>query len=59
MKNDKICKLINGANSWRMLVDGKDISFQSSTAADYFKKHYEALGYTVEVDESYWTDREK
>jgi hypothetical protein len=44
----KKCKIVNGEFSWFMQVDGNTIVFSGSDAADYFKTHYEGLGYEVE-----------
>jgi hypothetical protein len=43
----KECKIINSRFSWILIVDGHSISFQGSENADYFKQHYENLGYSV------------
>lgn len=45
----KICRLINERFSWILAVDGQEIPFQGGHNVDYFKNHYEKLGYTVEV----------
>ena len=45
----KKCEIINGRFSWILKVDGQTISFQGMESAEYFKNHYEALGYDVEV----------
>ena len=46
--------LINGPLAWSLKVDGLEIFFRGSEASAYFKKHYEELGYEVEIDETYW-----
>ena len=45
----KICRIINGRFSWFLEVDGQKIPFNYGSSADYFKKHYEELGYYVEM----------
>ena len=45
----KTCKIINGLFTWTLEVDGMNIPFNGSQYAEYFKSHYEALGYTVEM----------
>ncbi len=49
----KKCIIVNSSFSWILKVDGKEINFQGSENAEYFKTHYETLGYEVEmVDEN-------
>lgn len=43
----KICILKNDIFSWRLIVDGEDISFVGASNADYFEKHYKKLGYEI------------
>lgn len=43
-----LCKIINDQFSWVLRVDGKEIPFQGLGNAEYFKEHYEKLGYEVE-----------
>jgi len=43
----KICTITNGNFTWRLEVDDQKIDFGSSSAAEYFEKHYTALGYTI------------
>jgi hypothetical protein len=43
----KSCEIINGRFSYVMKVDGKTIPFNGSDCAEYFKRHYAALGYVV------------
>lgn len=50
----KICKLINDNFCWRLVVDGEDIHFNGASNALYFEKHYESLGYKVEIINDYW-----
>jgi uncharacterized protein YmfQ (DUF2313 family) len=45
----KKCQIINSKFSWILKVDDEEIAFQGSRNADYFKKHYESLGYKVEI----------
>ena len=49
------CKIINGKFSWIMKVDGKVITFNGSSNADYFAALYKKLGYNVEIDNGEWT----
>ena len=49
----KKCIIINGKFSWMLEVDGESISFQGEHNALYFKKHYESLGYEVEMKKEY------
>lgn len=44
----KICKLINTRFTWILEVDGENIPFNCHSSAEYFAKHYDELGYTVE-----------
>jgi hypothetical protein len=50
IESKKICKLVNDHFSWMLYVDDKKISFDGADHADYFAKHYESLGYTIEWD---------
>jgi len=43
----KECKITNGENSWILEVDGQTIRFFGSDNAEYFKGHYESIGYLV------------
>lgn len=45
----KKCQLINEKFTWILSVDGENIPFQGGHHVEYFKKHYESLGYTVEI----------
>lgn len=47
----KLCVISNKQFSWEMKVDGESISFQGHENAKYFQKHYEELGYVVEMNE--------
>lgn len=57
IEETKVCTILNGALSWFLEVDGESISFDTYRAAEYFLKHYEALGYTVIVNNSYWNEK--
>lgn len=46
----KKCKIVNGKFSYYLEVDGRTINFDGGSNADYFKEHYESLGYEVEMD---------
>lgn len=46
----KKCKIINDRFSYRLEVDGRSINFDGGNNVDYFKEHYESLGYEVELD---------
>lgn len=43
----KVCCIVNGEFSYYLRVDGQDIAFTNSGAAQYFGHHYEELGYAV------------
>ena len=43
----KNCIIINGKFSWLLLVDNQEIFFSGFHNAEYFKVHYENLGYQV------------
>lgn len=48
-KKSKICEIINQKFCILLKVDGKEIALQCWIDADYFKQHYESLGYIVKV----------
>lgn len=50
LKIQRICKLVNDRFSWILYVDGEEIGFTGMHHAEYFAKHYENLGYTIEWD---------
>lgn len=43
----KTCYINNDRFSWVLRVDGFEVPFQGHENAEYFKEHYEALGYEV------------
>lgn len=47
MPEEKECVIVNHVFSYILIVDGKEILFQSGDSADYFEKHYRELGYEV------------
>jgi len=47
MFSKKECIIENGQFSYILHVDGHGISFQGAYAADYFRQHYQKLGYKV------------
>ena len=49
VKKLKQCKIINLKFTWVLIVDNEEIPFQSGCNANYFKNHYESLGYKVEM----------
>lgn len=53
VKGMKKCQIINSKFSWLLCVDGEEIAFQGGHNAEYFKKHYESLGYKVELINQY------
>lgn len=46
-KDQKVCIIDYRKLSYRLLVDGKSISFSGSDIADYFEEHYRKCGYEV------------
>jgi hypothetical protein len=48
---NKTCKIINNLFSWILNVDNESIIFEDRVAQEYFKKHYEELGYKVIIKE--------
>lgn len=42
-----LCEIINGRFSWILKVDGKTISFNGSSNAEYFAEIYTSKGYEV------------
>ena len=51
----KECILENGQFSWILHVDGLGIAFEGKYAADYFREHYQKLGYIVKEIKTYRT----
>lgn len=50
---EKKCKIVNSHFSYILKVDGNNIPFQGSGAAEYFEEHYLSLGYkVVYIDEN-------
>lgn len=49
----KICRITNTRFSWILEVDGETIPFQHNWNAEYFKNHYQSLGYMVEEVNNY------
>ena len=52
----KECKIINDPFCYLLEVDDKQIIFHGGFAVEYFKDHYEKLGYKViEIDKrNHW-----
>jgi hypothetical protein len=48
---EKICIITNGQLFWELEVNGKSISFQGDDSAEYFRDHYNSLGYKLEFKE--------
>ena len=46
---EKQCYIVNGYANWQLHVDGEEITFEGGYSAEYFKRHYEALGYDVHL----------
>jgi YHS domain-containing protein len=44
----KVCTITNGEFAYSLKVDGKTIYFQGNDNAEYFKKHYQMLGYLIQ-----------
>lgn len=45
----KKCTIKHLQFAWLLSVDGEEIPFNGGHNAEYFKKHYESIGYEVEV----------
>jgi len=46
-ESEKVCRIVNGRFSYQLIVDGEKIAFNYSWNAEYFARHYKALGYKV------------
>jgi hypothetical protein len=57
----KDCIILNSRYNWVLLVDNHFITFECSTNADYFEKHYKKLKYNVERYDNFYkkTDFER
>ncbi len=57
----KVCKIIGTPFSYLLEIDGKCISFQGYSNAQYFETHYKSLGYEIQyfVEGDYKNNRSK
>jgi hypothetical protein len=49
-EKEKLCIIKGECFCFTLIVDEQEISFQGRWNVDYFKRHYEELGYTVKLE---------